>query len=210
MPTTETADEAPFVSGIVLAAGMSQRLGRPKQLLPIGDRCLLRCVLDAALASRLDEVVVVLGHCATDVRTALACESEPRVSLVVNPDFASGQSSSLRCGLRAADPRARAAAILLGDQPGIGSDLIDTILGAFLAGDSPGVRPIYPDAGGVPGHPVLLAREIWSEVEAESGDRGARGLFRQHPEWLLTIPVDGPPPTDIDSWEDHRRLRSTS
>jgi len=208
MTTTEAARETPFVSGIVLAAGMSQRLGRPKQLLPVGGRCLLRCVVDAALASRLDEVVVVLGHSAAAVRAALACESEPRVSLVVNPDFASGQSSSLRCGLGAADPRARAAAILLGDQPGIAPDLIDTILDAFLASDRPGARPIYPDAGGTPGHPVLLAREIWPAVEAESGDRGARALFRDRPEWLLKIPVAGSPPTDIDTPEDFRRFQS--
>jgi len=206
MRTTEVSPEVPFVSGIVLAAGMSRRFGRPKQLLPMGDGCLLRCVVDGALASRLDEVVVVLGHRAREVRRALACDSEPRVSLVVNPDFASGQGSSLRCGLRAADPRACAAAILLGDQPGVGAELIDRILDGFLAAESPGVRPVYPDAGGAPGHPVLLAREIWPEVEALDGDQGARALFRKHPDWLQTIPVAGVPPTDIDTPRDLPQL----
>ncbi len=206
MPTAEGAGQAPFLSGIVLAAGMSLRLGPPKQLLPVGDRCLLRCVLDAALASRLDEVVVVLGHRADEVRAALAYESESRVSLVVNHEYAAGQSTSLRCGLRAADARARAAAILLGDQPGVGPERIDSVIAAFLAGGRPAARPIYPDAADAPGHPVLLAREIWSEVEALSGDQGARALFEKHSERLLTIPIEGPPPPDIDTWEDHRRL----
>jgi molybdenum cofactor cytidylyltransferase len=206
MPTTETAGAPPFVSGIVLAAGTSSRLGRPKQLLPVGDRCLLRCVVDAALASRLDEVVVVLGHRADDVRAALACESEPRVSLVVNPSYSAGQSTSLRCGLRAADGRAQAAAILLGDQREVGPELIDTLVAAFLASDLPGARPVYPEAAGAPGHPVLIARELWPEVEAQQGDVGARGLFADHPDWLLTVPVAGPPPTDVDTPGDTRRL----
>jgi molybdenum cofactor cytidylyltransferase len=209
MTPTDAGGTAPFVSGVVLAAGLSTRFGRPKQLLPVGDRCLLRCVLDAALASRLDEVVVVLGHCADEVRAALSCESDPRVSLVVNPLYATGQSTSLRCGLRAADERALAAAILLGDQPEVGPKLIDAVLAAFLASDRPGARPVYSDAGDVPGHPVLLAREIWPEIESQSGDRGARGLFAEHPDWLLRIPVGGRPPTDVDTREDHRRLART-
>jgi molybdenum cofactor cytidylyltransferase len=207
---SKVADAPPFVSGIVLAAGMSRRLGRPKQLLSVGDRILLRRVLDAALASRLDEVVVVLGHRADEVRAALACGSEPRISWVSNPDYATGQSTSLRCGLRAADHRACAAAILLGDQPGVGAELIDTVIAAFLASNRFAARPIYPAAADAPGHPVLLAREIWREAESQRGDTGARALFENHPEWLLTVPVEGAPPADIDTPEDHRRLASDS
>jgi len=208
-----TTDGGAFLSGVVLAAGASARMGRPKQLLPVGDRCLLQRVLDAALASRLDEVIVVLGHGADEIRAALdPAAFDPdaggRTRLVVNSEHAAGQSTSLRCGLRAADERARAAAVLLGDQPGVGAELIDRVAAAFLAGAAPLARPVYSDAGGAPGHPVLLARRIWPELEQLTGDRGARELMAARPDWLLEVAVAGQPPADVDTWEDYRRAVS--
>lgn len=206
MATAEADASRAFVSGVVLAAGASSRLGRPKQLLPVGDRSLLECVLDTALASRLDEVVVVLGHRADEIRAAVPLEADRRVKVVVNPDHATGQSASLRCGLRAVDPRACAAAILLGDQPRLGGDLIDAVVAAFLDSDAHAARPVYPDADGAPGHPVVLGREIWSGLATLTGDRGARDLFAARPDWLLKLPITGEPPLDVDSEEDYRCL----
>jgi len=206
MATAEADASRPFVSGVVLAAGASSRLGRPKQLLPVGDRRLLQCVLDSALASRLDEMIVVLGHRADEIRAAIPLEADPRVKVVVNADHAAGQSTSLRRGLRAADPRACAAAILLGDQPDLAGDVIDAVVAAFLASDAHAARPVYPDAGGAPGHPVVLGREIWSGLETLAGDRGARDLFAARPDWLLQLPMAGEPPPDVDSEDDYRRI----
>ena len=207
MPTAE-AEPRPFLSAIVLAAGASTRLGRPKQLLPLGDRPLLQHVVDAALASRLDEVVVVLGHGAQEVRAALRPAGSAPLRLVVNPDHARGQSGSLRLGLSSASPRAAAAAILLGDQPRVGADLIDRVAAAFLDGSHPAARPVYSGAAGcvIPGHPVFLARRIWPEVGNLGGDEGARVLLSTRPEWLLQVPVEGEAPVDVDSWEDYRRV----
>jgi molybdenum cofactor cytidylyltransferase len=206
MATPENGESRPFLSGVVLAAGTSARMGRPKQLLPLGDRCLLRCVLDAALAADLDEVVVVLGHGAEEISGAIALPPGGRARAVLNPDYASGQSTSLRCGLRAADARSRAAAVLLGDQPAVGAALIDRVAAAFFASGARGARPVYPEAGGTPGHPVFLAREIWPDAEALSGDQGARGLFAARPDWLLAVPVAGDPPRDVNTWEDYERV----
>jgi molybdenum cofactor cytidylyltransferase len=208
-----TTDGGSFVSGVVLAAGASTRMGRPKQLLPVGDRCLLRRVLDAALASRLDEVIVVLGHRADEIRDALALDSLApdaggRARVVVNSEHADGQSTSLRCGLRAADERAQAVAVLLGDQPAVGAELIDRVVAAFLAAAAPLARPVYPDAGGAPGHPVLLARRIWPELDGLTGDGGARALMAARPEWLLEVAVAGQPPADVDTLEDYQRVAS--
>jgi molybdenum cofactor cytidylyltransferase len=196
-----------FLSGIILAAGASSRMGRPKPLLPLRGRPLLQHVLDAAVASRLDEVVLVLGNQAEAVRGALELPEASRVRTVVNADWARGQSTSLRLALRRARPSAAAAAILLGDQPGVGAALIDRVTRAFLDAGLPAARPVYSGADGsrVPGHPVLLARRIWSEVDKLGGDEGARALLAARADWLLQVPVQGEPPADIDTWEDYRR-----
>jgi len=196
-----------FLSGIILAAGASSRMGRPKQLLPLRGRPLLQHVLDEAIASRLDEIVLVLGNQADEVRGALSLPEGSRVRVVVNADWARGQSTSLRLALRRARPSAAAAAILLGDQPGVGAALIDRVTRAFLDAGLPAARPVYSRADGsrVPGHPVLLARRIWSEVDKLGGDEGARALLAARADWLLQVPIEGEPPADIDTWEDYRR-----
>jgi molybdenum cofactor cytidylyltransferase len=127
----------------------------------------------------------------------------------VNPDHAGGQSSSLRVGLRAADERSQAAAVLLGDQPGVSAELIDRLAAAFLAAGARLLRPVYPEAGGAPGHPVFLARRLWPQLEQLSGDQGARALLVDRPEWLRAVEVEGAPPPDIDTWEDYQRVASS-
>jgi molybdenum cofactor cytidylyltransferase len=211
MPTAKGAARG-FLSGIILAAGTSTRMGRLKQLLPLGDRPLLQHVLDAAVASCLDEVILVLGHRADEIREAIQLPAERTVRVIVNPDYAQGQSTSLRLGLRAADPLAQAAAILLGDQPHVTRALIDTVAGSFFATSAPIVRPVFTGASGrrVPGHPVFLARRIWTEVEQLRGDAGARTLLAAHPDWLAEVPVASDPPGDIDSWEDYERAVDTA
>jgi molybdenum cofactor cytidylyltransferase len=203
MTTTESSGR-PFVSGVVLAAGASTRMGRPKQLLEIAGRPLLQHVVDAALASSLDEVIVVLGHRADEVEAALRLGGRARA--VANPEFAAGQITSLRCGLAAANPAARAAAVLLGDQPTLRSEAIDEMVAAFLAAGARAARPVYPDAGGRPGHPVLLAREIFHELDPLRGDQGARTLFSEQRPGVLEVSVAGQPPPDIDTPEDLTRI----
>jgi molybdenum cofactor cytidylyltransferase len=206
--TKPDSERRAILTGVVLAAGASTRMGRPKQLLPLGDRFLLQRVVDVALASRLDEVIVVLGHRAEEIRAAIRLPDGGRARAVVNPDFASGQSTSLQRGLRAADARSHALAVLLGDQPRISADLIDRVAEAFLSAGAPLARPVYPDAGGVPGHPVFLARRVWPQLATLSGDRGARALVSARPDWLLEVSVAGDPPPDVDTWEDYQRAAS--
>ncbi len=192
-----------FLSGVILAAGASSRMGQPKPLLRIGDRCLLQHVVDAALGSRLDEIILVLGDRAEEIRATITLPSNRPARIVLNPDYAEGQSTSLRVGLGSANTQADAVAILLGDQPGVTSELIDRMAAAFLAADRPIVRPVY--AGGIPGHPVFLARSIWPEVKRLRGDQGARALLRVRPDWLLEVPEEGEPPADLDTREDYQR-----
>lgn len=190
-----------FVSGVVLAAGGSSRLGRPKQLLPLGGEPLLAQTVKHALASRLGEVVLVLGHAAGEIAAAVG---ERGQRTVVNADYGRGQSTSMRAGLAALAPGAEAALFLLGDQPRVGPAIIDALVAAFEETRGPIVVPLY---GGEPGTPVLIARALFPELLAVEGDQGARGVVRAHPAETVRVPVgDGPPPRDVDTEEDYHAL----
>lgn len=186
---------------MVLGAGTSSRLGRPKQLLLYRGRPVLQHSVDAAAAAGLDDVVVVLGHAAEEVEAVLSLPAVART--VVNRDYAAGQSTSLRAGLQAAHPDARAAVVLLGDQPGVSPQVIRALVDAYKRGGCTVVQAAY---GGRPGHPLLLDRAVWPEVESVRGDTGARGLLARHPEWVVCVEVGGEPPPDVDTWEDYERL----
>lgn len=193
------------VVGLVLAAGASRRMGRPKQLLPLAGRPLLQHVLDAAGGARLDEILVVLGHEADAIAAAVRLPVRARV--VRNPAWGEGQSASLRRGLAAVPGDAVAVAVLLGDQPGITSALIDAVVAAFTEGAVRAARPVWRDADGSarPGHPVVLGRELWPALLRLDGDRGARTLLDGRPDWLREIAMTGTPPADVDDDEDYRR-----
>jgi molybdenum cofactor cytidylyltransferase len=190
-----------LISGIILAAGTSSRLGRPKQLLPLAGKPLLQHAVDAAHQAGLDEVVVVLGHEAGEVAATLSLPEGART--VFNPNYVEGQSSSLRAGLQAVSTEARGAVVLLGDQPGITPEAIRAVVRSFEEAGGPVVQAAY---GGRPGHPVLFDRRIWPEVETVEGDVGARDILSGHPEWVTTVDVGGEPPSDIDTWGDYRRV----
>jgi molybdenum cofactor cytidylyltransferase len=197
--------------GVVLAAGSSTRMGCPKLLLPLAGRPLLQHVLDAAAESRLDELVLVIG---SDTAARIDCLRLPETTptlVIENRARPSGQSHSLALGLRGASPRAAAAAVLLGDQPGVDARRIDRVARAFLAGGSPAARPVYsgPGRARVPGHPVFLARHLWAEVERLRGDAGARAIFSARPDWLLEVAMDGAPADDVDTWKDYERVTRT-
>lgn len=190
------------MSGIVLAAGASSRLGRPKQLLDLGGRPVLQHVLDAAAAAGLDQIVVVLGHAAGLVSAGI--QLPDGAAIVLNPAFAEGQSTSLRAGLRAARPDAKAAVFLLGDQPGIRPEAIADVVAAWRAGAGPVVQASY---GGRRAHPTLFDRSVWNEAEGATGDEGARTVLAAHPEWRAAVEVSGSVPDDIDTEADYVRVK---
>jgi xanthine dehydrogenase accessory factor len=195
-----------FVSGVVLAAGASKRMGRVKQLLSFGGKPLLQQVIDAAASSRLDEVIVVLGAHADEIRRALVFPEGGKVRVVVNSAYAKGLSESVRCGLAAAARRASAVAILLGDQPRVNAALIDRVLAEHVAGGRPATRPVF-GAGDArtPGHPVVLSRSLWPVLRDLQGDEGARIVLADRPDQVHEVRIISASPPDIDTPEDYER-----
>jgi molybdenum cofactor cytidylyltransferase len=190
-----------FISGVILAAGTSSRLGRAKQLLDLHGEPLLRRTVRNALASTLDEVVLVLGARAGEIAAAVGKLGQ---RTVVNRAYAEGQSTSFIVGLEAIDPRVGGMLFLLGDQPRIGPEIIDTLVERFRRDTPLIVQPVY---GGVPANPVLFSRALRDELLTVSGDEGARAVVRAHKNEVVRVPVsDGPPPRDVDTEEDYRAL----
>jgi molybdenum cofactor cytidylyltransferase len=190
-------------SGIILAAGSSSRLGRPKQLLDLAGKPVLQHVIETLSRSPVDEIVVVIGHQAVDVATAVGGTG---VRVAVNPDYRTGQSTSLRTGLEATGDESRAAVIVLGDQPGLRAEAVSAVVRAWRKGGALAVQAAYT---GVPGHPVLFDRSIWPELAQAEGDEGARSILENHPEWRTLVEVGGSPPPDIDTEEDYERIRES-
>ena len=190
-----------MVSIVILAAGTSSRLGRPKQLLDLGGEPLLRHVVRNALASRAQEVVVVLGSQAEAIASAVG---ELGQRTVVNPDFADGQSTSLKAGIRAIDPNAQGVIMMLGDQPTVTPALLNRLISAYEATGASIVQPVY---GGTPGNPVLIDRDYFPELLEIEGDQGARGVIKAHRRETYGMPwSDEPPPGDVDTEEEYQAL----
>ncbi len=190
-----------MISIVILAAGTSTRLGRPKQLLDLGGEPLLRHTLRNALASRAGEVVLVLGNQADSISEAVGDLGQ---RTVINPDFAAGQSTSLRAGIESVSAESDAAIVMLGDQPMVTTAMLDQIIERFERTGGLIVQPIY---GETPGNPVLLARSLFPELMAIEGDQGARRVIKSHREQIARVRVaDGPPPGDVDTEADYQAL----
>jgi molybdenum cofactor cytidylyltransferase len=193
------------IAAVVLAAGMSSRMGRQKLLLPVGEgMALVRLSVERVLAAGLDDVVVVLGHDADLVRAALA--GLP-VRPVLNPRYAEGQSTSLQAGIDALSADAEAVVVALGDQPLPDPGVVGRLVEAFRRSGQPVVVTRYRDARG---HPVLFARSVLDELRQVTGDQGGRSVIARDPGRIAEVPVDAPAPPDIDTWADYEALRRTT
>jgi molybdenum cofactor cytidylyltransferase len=177
-------------------------MGEPKQLLPVRGRPMLETVIAAACDSSLDEVVVVLGAHADDIRRSVQFR---RARVVLNPDHIDGMSTSLRAGIASLASGVARAVIILGDQPDISAEVLDRLLDTQAASGLPAAALSFD---GLLHPPVVLARELWAEIDALEGDVGCRALVRAHPELVAAVAADRPGghPIDIDTREDFKRL----
>ncbi len=189
------------VSAVVLAAGAGSRFGGRKLLAPFGRKTLIGATLSGLRGAPVDEIIAVVGEDAEELGEVCGPYG---VRIVENPDWAAGMSTSVRAGLAALGPEARAAVFLLADQPLVGTEAVARLVAAFEEGASVAVATY----GGAPRNPVLFAREVWPLVGREvSGDEGARRFVRRHPELVTEVPCDGvADPADVDTVEDLRNV----
>jgi molybdenum cofactor cytidylyltransferase len=188
----------PFVTGLVLAAGGSSRLGAPKQLLPYGNGTLLDHVLATARACDFDQLVCVIGGAAEQIR---ACVDLSGTHVVENRHFGEGCSSSIATALSAVDPKADVLVLMLGDQPGVTVQTITTLLAG--RGDAPLAACAYQDGRG---HPLAFASSVFAELEKLHGDKGVWKLLDRAGDQVIDVPVPGRIPRDVDTDADYRAV----
>lgn len=188
------------VRGVILAAGQGRRMGAVKQLLPLHGRPLLQHVIDAARASSLEHVLLVLGNAHGDILSKIDARG---IAVTVNPDFAAGQSTSVRTGLHYG-PDADGVMFLLGDQPLVEASFIDTLIERFQVERPMAVMPVHQ---GRPGNPAVIGRELMRKASALTGDIGARRLLREHEREVLRVEIDDPALLrDVDTMDDYLAL----
>jgi len=190
------------VAAILLAAGRGTRFGdAPKLLARIDGKPLVRHVAEAAVHAGVDPVIVVTGHRAEEVRSALAGLA---VHVVHNDVFAEGLSTSLKKGFAALPPTARAAMILLADMPFVTTDLIDALAAGWRERGEPAA--LVPTYKGRRGNPVVISRELRPMIEQLSGDVGAGPMLRGRSD-VLEWPMDDVAIVqDIDTRQDFDAL----
>jgi molybdenum cofactor cytidylyltransferase len=186
---------APIVTGLVLAAGGSQRLGRPKQLLPYGAATLLDHALDLARRCELGQLLCVIGRGSAQVRAAVDFAG---VEAVENRAFGEGCSSSIAAALGAIDPGTEVLVLMLCDQPGVRVETVRALVDGL--GDARLAACAYSDGRG---HPLAFARSMFGELAALHGDKGVWRLLDAYSSELVEVPIDGPTPRDVDTWEDY-------
>jgi molybdenum cofactor cytidylyltransferase len=184
------------VTGLVLAAGGSRRLGRPKQLLPYGRATLLDHTLATARACGFDQLLCVVGAGADRIRDVVDLRG---ADVVVNEEFGTGCSSSIAAALDVVDARADVLVLLLGDQPGVTPATVAALLAG--RGDAPLAACRYDDGRG---HPLAFARSTFGDLAALHGDKGVWKLMDRGE--VAEVPVPGRVPLDVDTWEDYRAV----
>lgn len=190
-----------FISGLILGAGASQRLGPPKQLLPYHGTTLLGWVVKQAERSTgLDELIVVLGRAANEIREQVDFGA---AQVVENPVFAEGCASSYKAGLAALNPKAQAMMIILGDQPGIRPEVIGRAAEEWRRTESLISLCSY---NGRKGHPMIFAQSMFEQLERLHGDKAAWKLVDANAALVREVPFDLPFPDDINTSEDFERI----
>ena len=190
----------PRVTGLLLAAGGSKRLGQPKQLLPFGDATLLDHTLAAARACEFDQLICVIGGAADDVQATVDLSG---AEVLVNDGFGSGCSSSIALAVDAIDARSDVLVLMLGDQPGV----VPATVAKLLAdrGEARLALCRYDDGRG---HPFAFARSMFGRLAQLHGDKAVWKLQDELGAEVVEVRIDGPVPPDIDTWEDYEAVQS--
>jgi molybdenum cofactor cytidylyltransferase len=189
-----------MIWAMILAAGESKRMGKPKLLLPFGEKTIIETIVATIVLSKVEQTLVILGS--DREKTEEKIKNYP-VKIVYNRDFRSGMLSSVQCGFKSLPEKSRAVLVVLGDQPKISTTVINKLIDAYKSSGKGIVLPVYKKERG---HPVLIDMKYGEEVENLSPEVGLRGTVYNHPEDILEVDVETLSIfQDIDYMEDYKK-----
>ncbi|WP_134704725.1 NTP transferase domain-containing protein [Ammoniphilus sp. YIM 78166] len=187
--------------GLVLAAGLSRRMGSPKLILPFEGRPMIQHMIHSAVQSKLDGVAVVINPQWKELEDAVQASGADLI--VRNEQAEQGMSTSLTEGLKLLPPEADAVMVLLGDQPHMQTATIDQLVERFYQVENPIIQANYR---GQKGHPVIFTRDLFPQLLKVKGDQGGKDIIRSLSDQIEWVEFDNEPINDIDTMEDYARL----
>jgi molybdenum cofactor cytidylyltransferase len=187
-----------IVTGLVLAAGSSSRLGQPKQLLPFRGTTLLGATLDVAHQCDFDQLLVTLGGAAADVQAAVDFGD---AEVVDNPDFSSGCGSSISAAIARVDSASEGIVLMLGDQPGVSAETVRRLINE--GGPSQVAVCRYADGRG---HPFWFSRSVFDDLRALHGDKAVWKVLESGRYSVAEVGIETTVPIDVDTWADYEAL----
>ena len=192
-------------AGIILAAGISTRFGRPKQLLKFRGKLLMEWVVNAASKSRLHDVYLVLGYRYREIIDALGkFRHDPKMHVVINHRYREGQGSSIKAGLLKIGDRYPSVMFLVADQPMLDTGTIDLLLDRFWQSDKDICIPVFK---GQPGNPTIFTKRMYTKILQLREDAGARSIVNDNPGDVLRVAINNPSAlVDIDTRSDLKRF----
>ncbi|TRO61475.1 nucleotidyltransferase family protein [Candidatus Bathyarchaeota archaeon] len=192
------------ISGILLAAGESKRMGKPKLILNLGKSNIINATIDNLLKSEIYELIIVLGHEAQKIESSLSTQDK-RIKFVTNKNYREGMSTSIKCGVLTTSKESEAFLIALGDQPLISPKVINRLIEKYQSSKVGIVTVMHKS---LRGHPVLISKKYVKELLSLNGDIGARDLLKQHLDDTASIKIESSEEFfDIDRTQDYEELK---
>ncbi|ASS92567.1 nucleotidyltransferase family protein [Peribacillus simplex] len=196
----------PKIGAIILAAGMSIRMGEPKLLLPLRGQPLFRHAIDSILGSSMQPLYLVAGKYIEEIRQH--SEDYPGLKIIHNPNYADGMSTSLKLGIQSIKEHVDAVMIFLADQPLISRDVIQALIEKYIECKDDGVRIVRPKYKGEAGHPILVDAVILKEFHSIEGDQGGKSIIQKYDAMTETVSFDNSMwGFDIDTPEDYLKVK---
>ena len=192
-----------MISAVILASGFALRMEQEKLLLPIDGIPMIQKVAQSVAASHVDETILIYRR--KEVKAAVERYVD---RTVYNSGAHDGQSEAIRLGIRSIHPKSSACLFIMGDQPLIQAEMINTLIESAVNAPGKIVVPLY---GNLPGSPVLFPNTFWPELMQLRGDEGGRKVIRAHPELVVQMAVAMETAgLDADTWEEYQELLKKS
>lgn len=193
------------IGAVILAAGMSRRMGAAKQFLPLENKPLFRHAVDRAVASGLAPILLIGGEQSEKLRDQTS--DVPQVEVHHNPEYATGMASSLALGISEIKGRADAVLVFLADQPYVPEQVVQALIDTYREYRGEDVRIVRPVYAGEAGHPVLFDAALFAELSRITGDQGGKEVVSRYRQHVRTVAFERTEwGLDVDTPEDYQRI----